>query len=100
MNAKVLDYYRAKAKRVVNKTFKEYGTLPGGNVHDLIFVHINSQRVQLGYWQDIYKAATSAEMQRIAKSAVEECERLIIAMEVLETEYKLHHDNDLPYTQI
>lgn len=100
MNAKVLDFYRAKAKQVVNKTFKEYGSLPGGNVHDLIYVHANSQRVQLGYWQEIHKLASSEEMRRIAKSAVEECERLIIAMEALETEYKLHHNNDLPYTQI
>lgn len=100
MNAKVLDFFRAKAKQIVNQTFSHHGALPGANVHDLIYVHINSQQKQLIYWKDLLALCATEKMQEIAQSAIENCERLIAALESLENEYKLHHNNDLLYTKI
>lgn len=101
MSAKVIDFYRAKARQLVNRAFKEYGALPGGVVHDLIYVHIHSQETQLAYWKGIRSASMSMEMNKIAQAAIDEGERLINALKVFETEYRdQRHDNDLPYTCI
>lgn len=100
MAAKVLDFYRAKAKQIVNRSFERCGTLPGGCVHDLIYVHVHNQRQTLAYWKDILNDSVSETLNEIARSAVAECERLIVALEILEQEYKLHHNNDLEYTCI
>lgn len=100
MSAKVLDFYRAKAKQLVNRSFKAYGALPGGCVHDLIFVHIHGQQVNLTYWEGILVLCSTERMREIAQSAITECKRLIAALEALEQEYKTQHNNDLEYTCI
>lgn len=101
MSAKVLDFYRAKARKLVNRALKEYGALPGGVIHDLIYVHIHSQESQLHYWKNIRDCSIGEEINKIAQSAVDDCERLIEALKVFESEYKeAQHDNDLPYTCI
>lgn len=101
MSAKVLDFYRGRARKLVNRSFERYGALPGNAVHDLIYAHIHTQKSQLGYWKDILQLSSTAEMSRIARLAVDECERLIEALEAFKSEYKeAQHDNDLPYTCI
>jgi hypothetical protein len=93
MTAKVLDFWRAKAKRLVNRKLTEYGELPNAVIADLIWVTINSQKAALVHWENIQVIAKDHErLKQIADLAVAEGNGVISALETLLGEYAFHDD--------
>lgn len=97
----VLSFYKAKAKREINRILSGYGALPGFLLPDLVETQINSTKYALGCWRSMQGGAViSEEFQAIVSNAVEESEGMVQAFEDLAVMFKRDYDNEIPYTNI
>ena len=103
--ANVLDFYRAKAKQLINREFAKYGVLPAGMVVDLIFILLQSREYQLTNWQNLREdqygcAPLNTRLIEVADQAIVENKRMIAALNRLMEEYRKTEYDNTPCSRI
>lgn len=98
---KVLDIYKAMAKREVNELLAKYGELPGFLLKDLAQVCLNTLKMTLLYWESFAKLPLeNPGMIDLVNKELDRCKGTVGALEALIEELGQGYDNDLPYKQI
>lgn len=98
---KVLDIYKAMAKREVNDMLAGYGELPGFLLKDLAQIRLNTYKMTVLFWESM--GNLPLETQEYKSMVAEETMRnkgLTSALEELVEELGQGYDNELPYKQI
>jgi len=96
----VCDFYRAKAKRLINQVLGEYGSLPGFLLHELIHIRVCSERKSLDMWTTMSQGVVDPKLLGIYNKWIVEAQGLIAALDLMVEEYKISHDNEIPYSRI
>lgn len=98
---KVLDIYKAVAKREVNEELAVYGELPGFLLKDLAQIRLNTFKMTMLYWESMAKLPLeNPEMIELVGKEIDRCKGTISALELLIEEFTEGYDNELPYKQI
>jgi hypothetical protein len=98
---KVLDIYKAMAKREVNFTLAQYGELPGFLLKDLAQIRLNTFKMGLMFWESMVNLPLEAqEMKDLVREEIHRHKGMIDAFGVLIEELGQGYDNELPYKQI